>query len=205
MVLLFFTLLFGEVYYLDGTELHLKNGTIVRTAAAIKETQWAYFWDEEGVEVRFAKNLVRSVGFFTMRVEGRRPAKIYKTATRRRISGRPVIYRRQGEQYLKVRHILASGRPAEGLPNGNQVGELGIRPRPDESTECLAYMARLEAGANLSFTFYDLKGNRRFTRYLDLDASQAKKEGKRRFFSFSLPASIEVAEIGLVEVTAIEE
>jgi len=184
LIILFLMLVPGEFYYLDGTLFEMEDGTVVKTAADIRETPWFYYWDEENVEVRFAKNRVRSIGYFSMRVEGRRPPKSYRKAVQRRISGHPVIYSRDGARYLKVRHISPSGRPTEGLPIADYVAEIAFALRD-------------------AWTL-DLQGKGLFTYFLEIDPAKRRPVKGGHVYTFQLPAAIDVATIGLVEVTPVK-
>jgi len=204
LIILFLMLVPGEFYYLDGTLFEMEDGTVVKTAADIRETPWFYYWDEENVEVRFAKNRVRSIGYFSMRVEGRRPPKSYRKAVQRRISGHPVIYSRDGARYLKVRHISPSGRPTEGLPIADYVAEIGVQPKPGAATECAVHMRREQAGSRIGIAFFDLQGKGLFTYFLEIDPAKRRPVKGGHVYTFQLPAAIDVATIGLVEVTPVK-
>jgi len=194
----------GEHFYLDGVTFFLKDGTEIRTVAEIRENQLEYVWYEGHVEINLFKRDVASMEYFSMRVKGRRPYKEYKNAAMSRISGRPVAYSRDGQTYLKCRHIDFRGRPAEGRSNASQIKELHVGEPVDGVRTLTAQFARVVKDSLLTIRFYDLKGARLYETHADADALAVDDRGRKpATFQFTLPARFDPNQIGLVEVVTV--
>lgn len=192
----------SEHYYLDGVTFYLVDGTEIRTTATIRENMLEYTWTEGHVEINLPKRDVESMDYFSMRVPGRRPYKTYRNASQRRVSGRSVAYSRDQQTFLRVRHIDFRGRSAEGRSNASQVKELQIMAPDGERRAMRASFARVMGNSLLTFRFYDLKGNRLFEKVGRSEEIQAAKDGPT-VFEFTVPASLDPEQVGLVEVITI--
>jgi hypothetical protein len=198
MLLPLFLFCFQGHYYIDGTEIHLDDGTVIKTSAEVKLERLFYTWVEEGFPVSVSRDNVRSIQYFSMRVEGEPPLKTVRTIVQRRISGRPVLYQSQGKQFLKHRHVDTRGRSAEGrAPNilkTLSVGETapGSAYRPLE-----ADFSKTMPGTTVTFRFYDLTGKLQCQAF----AMIQKKRGKDSMrYSLQIPTAVAVEGLGLVEV-----
>ncbi len=198
-------LYYQEFYYIDGVELHLVNGTVIKTAAELHEDQYSYTWVEDGLTIAIEKFRVKSIRHFSMRVKGRIPHKTYKTAAQRRISGKPITYRWEGATYLKCRHVDRRGRAAEGGVALNVVKELRIAGRDETGLMLLTTFSKITAKTRIIFRFYDMKGKIIHEAFADMDrVSGSRKKRQRKnagTYSFTTP-SLDPESLGLIEVTS---
>ena len=197
--LLLLTMLVQDHHYLDGVEILMRDGSIIKTISDLREDRFFYTWEEEGTTVSVEKKKVRSIRYFSMLVKGPAPRKKTKTALQRRISGQPIAYQRDGATYLKVMHVDARGRSADGTPVPNRVKELFQSGHTDTDHEMAVDFQKSEAGTLARFRFYSLRGKLLFQTVITIDKSSGKKK-KIVQYPFTIPNSIDLKKLGLVEV-----
>jgi len=194
---------YTEYYFLDGVELHLDTGVVIMTAEEVKEDRFTYSWREDGEYLSFEKRNVKSVKYFSWPVRGIKPKKSRKTAVQRRISGDPITYDVKGVTYMKVRHVDARGRSTEGRVFNNLVKELKeVSQNADGETVMALKMINVKEQADLELRFYNLEGKLLYKAFVDLekvDRSRKDRKANELHHQFSLPESLEMASLGLVE------
>ena len=201
MIWLSWLLFFQGHYYIDGVEIHLRDGTIIKTAAEIVDERLFYRWEEDGMVVSVEKNKVSAIRYFSMRVKGRPPVKHTKTLIQRRISGKPVTYKYKEVRYFKFRHVDDRGRTAEGRAP-NQLKQLKQIEGESEGYHTLeAVFAKTVPGTRVSFRFYNLEGRIMAKAFAQIKEKPEKTEPPYRF---SVPNTIDLDKLGLVEVVTIE-
>ena len=185
-------------YYIDGTEIHLDDGTIIKTSSEVKMERLFYTWFEEGVAVSVSRDHVRTINYFSMRVEGQPPLKIPRSRIQRRLSGKSVLYESNGNRFLKFRHVDGRGRSAEGR-SANVLKVLQVHdPQANETYRAVsAQFAKTQPGSQVTFRFYNLRGELQTESSLSIDKKKGRGEAT---YSFEIPANLDVAQLGLVEV-----
>ena len=198
---MFCFLLFNEYYYLDGVEFHLHDGSIIKTAAEFEEDPYYYTWFEEGVPVTIEKKRVRSIQYFSMKVAGRPPKKPYKNSVQRRITGRPVGFSRDGRFFLPCRHVYPNGRSAEGANIPNYVKEIEQgQAQNGDLWQLEAQFTKTSPGYEVEFRLYSLKGGLLLKTFCQSDDLAKGKPKKPALFAFFVPSTMDLQQIGLVEV-----
>ena len=187
-------------YYLDGVEIHLVNGTIIKTASSLKEDLYFYSWEEGSVTVNIEKNQVKTIRFFSMRIPGKAPKKKSKTYAQRRLTGKPAAFSRNGDLYLRYRHVDRSGRSAEGNKIPNRVREIAVENQGEPGFRILVVnFVETTPETNAVFRFYNLEGKRLYETVLSIEP-QKKREKKARPYRIKIPEGVPLKKIGLVEV-----
>jgi len=191
-----------EYHYVDAVAIYLKSGEVYKTAEEVKEDAVFYSWTEEGLGVFIEKRNVQSFEYFTLRVPGPKPRGAVKTRVQRRISGAPVVYRRDGELYLKRLHVDARGKSMEGRGAPNYVKE--IKQAASEQAErhaLTAYFSKTNPDYDVVFRFYDKRGRLRAEAFVSGE-ELPKKLRKNRMHEarLAIPAAMALDELGLVEV-----
>ncbi len=200
-LLLLLAFLPQEHHYIDGVELTLNDGTVIKTASDLNEDRLFYTWEEEGTTVSIERKKVRSIQYFSMRVKGPAPRKKTKTAVQRRISGLPVAYERKGVTFFKVMHVDARGRNADGSPVPNRVKELfkGGMQGSDHLLSVDFSQTRKDTLAR--FRFYSQKGQLLCQSFVPVgDPVSKDRKSKTERYNFTVPAAINLEKLGLVEV-----
>lgn len=208
LVFLMFSLGFfvqeGEGYFVDGTILTLKNGTVIQTNQLVKEDAFYYGWYEEGQYIAIDTSKVQTVDYFSYWVPNRKKPEInVPSSVKRRLSGGTVCYGKAGREAFRVVHVDQNGRNAEGQPIANRVAKLGFTGEAEQGYRNLQLdFSRSTNGTALELRFYSLKGIKVFAQRIDLDeVPQTRKQRKKgiRIASFQFPESIPIKQIGLVE------
>ena len=201
MLLLALLLFFQEEhYYLDGVEIRLVNGTVIKTASPLKEELYFYSWEEGSATVNLEKNQVESIQFFSMRVPGRAPQKKTKTAAQRRLTGKTAAYSHGGRVYFRYRHVDRTGRSAEGKMVPNRVNEMRVENKGEAGFQLIGVRFKeITPNTRAVFRFYNLKGARIYESFLNIP-SPVKKQKKQATFHIKLPEGVKPQEIGLIEV-----
>ena len=201
-----------DFYYLDGVEIRMDNGTIIKTTANVIEDRLFYSWNEDGYNVTLAKERIVSLRYFSVRVKGRQPYAKSKTVSQRRLSGRPIAYEAGGKVFLKCRHVNGKGRSVEGTPLAlNIVTNMTELQNNVDGKVMEVNFQKTTPGSRASFRFYDLKGKRLSTSYLNIPAGKGKKKGKKRKkgkksepqkMTLTVPGEFDLFKVGLVEVVS---
>ncbi|CAM2008377.1 hypothetical protein [Acanthopleuribacter pedis] len=212
MTFLVFLVSFGffvqeDGYFVDGTTLTLKNGTVIQTTQVVKEDKYYYGWYEEGEYIAIDITKVKSVDYFSYYVpNAKKPELQIPSSVKRRLSGGTVAYGKTGQEAFRVVHVTKNGRSAAGLPVANRVKSLGLTGETEAGYRQMKLdLAASTDGTALELRFYSLKGVKVFTHRVEMDSvPQSRKERKKgtRVYQFQFPEAIPVNRIGLVEAVS---
>jgi len=193
-----------EFYYIDGTELRLNDGTVIKTAEEISEDRFSYFWKEDDETIVVPKQDIKAINYFSLRVPGRQPKKKFKTLRQRRIPGKKVFFDRDGDTYLRFQHVDSAGRNMEGRMAYNLMQELQVlSSEAEKGIEFKFVIDRIRKGTMVSIDFYNYNGKRMFHAKFDMDGKWAAKAVKRRrpaSQTFGTAPGLTLERIALVEV-----
>lgn len=194
----------GEGYFVDGTTLTLKNGTVIQTTMLVKEDAYYYAWYEEGQYIAIDKVKVKDLDYFSYFVPGRkRPEVQVPDSVKRRLTGGSIAFGQAGSEKFRIVHVRSNGRSAAGMAVPNRVAELGFAGPSDQGYRPMQLaLSESTNGTELELRFYDLQGRRLFVHRVAMDdISQTRKERKKgtRAYQFQFPDSIPANQIGLVE------
>lgn len=205
LVLLLSCLFFQEeTHFVDGVEILLKNGTLIKTSAEVKEDLFFMTWREEGHFVSISKEDIRRVDYFSLLVPGPAPKDLSGTVTMRRIKGTPVHYDRNGETHFRFVHVDKRGRSTEGRVNLNRLADMKILGSDMESGVRLGLdFQSVTEGSRVAVRFYNMRGKLLHTSEIEVDkVDRSKKEKKKGMMSCEIVVfdSIDLENIGLIEV-----
>ncbi len=194
----------GEGYFVDGTILTLKNGTVIQTTMLVKEDAYYFTWYEEGQYIAIDKVKVKDVDYFSYFVPNRkRPEVQVPDSVKRRLTGGSIAYGKPGSEKFRIVHVRSNGRSAAGMAVPNRVEELGFAGPSDQGYRPMQLsLSESTNGTELELRFYDIKGRRLFVHKVAMDdISQTRRERKKgtRSYQFQFPDGIPANQIGLVE------
>ncbi|MCB1045146.1 MAG: hypothetical protein KDC35_19545 [Acidobacteria bacterium] len=196
MFLMLLGLVFQEYYYVDGMTFTMKDGTVFKTIADVKEDHYNYRFIEGTEEIVLSREWVRSVDYFSFRLLGRRPARPYKNIHQRRIQGTGITYERDGLVHMRVRHVDAYGKNMEGRQAHNLVQRLWCVHAKENETQFSLIIDRATKGL-LEITFYDFKGQPKHRATLEITNDDTSQ------LNFSIHKEMDLKDIGLVEVSSV--
>ncbi len=202
MIWLLAILCFQEHHYVDGVTIYLKSGEVYKTLSEVREDRLFYTWQEEGELIAIEKRTVQSLEYFTMRVPGRKPYEASRSQVQRRISGASIVYRRDGDIYLKCRHVDERGRSLEGMGAPNYVK--AIKQIPSDSPERIALVVQFSKTSpdyDVAVRFYNMEGRLLAESFID-GASLPRKVRRNELHEtrLAIPASVDLGKLGLVEI-----
>ncbi len=178
----------------------MKSGLIIKTTAELKEDKFFYSWLEDGVPAQVEKRNVRTIKYFSMKVSGTPPKTQKVTAAQRRLTGKPIHYERDGQLYLKCRHIDDKGRSQEGGGALNYVREIQVGSVADGYRQLKLVLRSETPGSIINLKFYNRRG--KLVARADADIKTSKKKNQTSDPMITLDASLDMKALGLIEVSS---